>query len=103
MKKFALIVFAAALLLAGCKGKSSQTEMPDITSDMVMADMVNIDEIEECEAILADSSLMNGTGEKAWNQKDSGLIRIKNGDKYYLRMNTKEGNVTAVTYRYIDE
>ena len=46
---------------------------------------------------------MDGKGERVWTHKGTGMISIKNGDKYYLRMTTKDGNITAVTYRYIDK
>ena len=107
MKQLSLILLTTALLLTGCKGNnpSQDPELRDYvgTSDLVTSDMVNIDEISECEEIIADSSLMDGKGERAWTHKGTGMISIKNGDKYYLRMTTKDGNITAVTYRYIDK
>ena len=102
MKKLTLTLIAAALLLAACKEKSSQDTEPVATSDMVMTDMVDIDAITECEDIIADSSLMNGLGDKAWRRVGNGMIRIKNGSRYYLRKMTKNGTVTAFTYSYDD-
>lgn len=107
MKRIILILFTAALLVAGCKGNKPSQD-PALrnyvgTSDLVTSDMVNIDEISECEEIIADSTLMEGKGEKAWTKKGTGMISIKNGDKYYLRMVTKDGSITAVTYRYINK
>lgn len=100
MKKSVLLTVAAALLLAGCKGSPSQAPEPAGTSESVIEDMVNIDEIIKCERILEDSALMDGTGEQAWKRVGEGMIRIRDGNRYFLRITTKKGTVTSVTYRY---
>ena len=101
MKRILYILCFATLALASCK-ESKQPTQQAITPDAITNDMVSIDEISECEAIIEDSTLMDGKGDRAWTKK-GGMIRIKNGDKSYLRMQTKNGSVTAVTYKYIDE
>lgn len=103
MKIFTLIFISVAMLLVGCKGKVSQE--PTIhnyarTSNIVTTNMVDIDEISECEKIIADSTLMDADGEKGWRNKGDDTISIKNGDKYYLRIMTKDGNITDFTYNY---
>jgi major membrane immunogen (membrane-anchored lipoprotein) len=101
MKRLLYIMCFATLALTSCK-ESKQHAQQTLTPDAVTNDMVSIDEISECEAIIEDSTLMDGKGDRAWTKK-GGMIRIKNGDKSYLRMQTKDGSVTAVTYKYIDE
>ena len=89
----------AICLMTGCnnsqKGKDVVT-----TNEATLQDMVNIDEITEIESIIADSTLENADGELSWKKVGSGMIRIKKGEKFYLRMETKEGSVTSMTYRY---
>ncbi len=99
--KTIILLITALLALTSCK-ESKQPAQQTITPDAITNDMVSIDEISECEAIIEDSTLMDGKGDRAWTMK-GGMIRIKNGDKSYLRMQTKDGSVTAVTYKYIDE
>ena len=101
MKRLLYILCFATLALTSCK-ESKQPVQQTLTPDAVTNDMVSIDEISECEAIIEDSTLMDGKGEKAWTKR-RGMIRIKNGDKFYLRMLTKDGSVTAVTYKYVNE
>ncbi len=91
----------ATLALTSCKESKQPAQQP-VTPDAVTNDMVSIDEISECEAIIEDTTLMDGKGDRAWT-KNGGMIRIKNGNKYYLRMLTKDGSVTAVTYKYVNE
>ena len=91
----------ATLALTSCRGSKQPVQQP-ITPDEITNDMVSIDEISECEAIIEDSTLMDAKGDKAWTKK-GGMIRIKNGEKSYLRMQTKDGSVTAVTYKYVNE
>ena len=100
MNKY-IIIISALLALTSCK-ESNQPAQQTITPDAITNDMVSIDEINECEAIIEDSTLMDGKGERAWTKK-GGMIHIKNGDKSYLRIQTKDGSVTAVTYKYIDQ
>lgn len=99
--RLSILLFTALLVLTSCKETKQPVQQP-LTSETVTNDMVSIDEISECEAIIEDSTLMNGKGDKAWTKK-GGMIRIKNGEKSYLRMVTKDGSVTAVTYKYVDE
>ena len=101
MKRLLYIMCFATLALTSCKESKQPAQQP-VTPDAVTNDMVSIDEISECEAIIEDTTLMDGKGDRAW-KKNGGMIRIKNGDKSYLRMQTKDGSVTAVTYKYIDE
>ena len=99
--KTIILLITVLLALTSCK-ESKKPAMQALTSDAITNDMVSIDEIDECEAIIEDSTLMDGKGDRAWTMK-GGMIRIKNGDKSYLRMQTKDGSITAVTYKYIDE
>ena len=99
--KTIILLITALLALTSCK-ESKQPVMQALTSDAITNDMVSIDEIGECEAIIEDSTLMDGKGDRAWTKK-GGMIRIKNGDKSYLRMVTKDGSVSAVTYKYVNE
>ena len=99
--KTIILLITALLALTSCKESKQPAQQP-VTPDAVTNDMVSIDEISECEAIIEDTTLMDGKGDKAWT-KNGGMIRIKNGNKYYLRMLTKDGSVTAVTYKYVNE
>lgn len=101
MKKLLYIICFVTLAMTSCK-ETIQPVQQTITSDAVTNDMVSIDEISECEAIIEDSTLMDSKGERSWSKKGN-MIRIKNGDKSYLRMQTKDGSVTAVTYKYLDD
>lgn len=98
MKK---IVCSLALLtmLTACK----QSPTKAITTDgKVMENMVDIDEMENLEYIIADSSLLDAKGDISWHPVNDKLIRIKKGNMYYLRMQTEKETVTSVTYRYDD-
>ena len=98
MKK---IVCSLALLtmLTACK----QSPTKAITTDgKVMENMVDIDEMENLEYIIADSSLLDAKGDISWHPVNDKLIRIKKGNRYYLRMQTEKETVTSVTYRYDD-
>ena len=99
--KAIILLITALLALTSCRGSKQPVQQP-ITPDAVTNDMVSIDEMDECEAIIEDSTLMDAKGDKAWTKK-GGMIRIKNGEKSYLRMQTKDGSVTAVTYKYVNE
>ena len=70
------------------------------TDDATLQDMVNIDEITEIESIIADTTLMNADGDTSWKKVGEGIIRVKKNGKFYLRMETRNGTVTAMTYRY---
>lgn len=100
MKKY-YIIFAATLLLTACNGK--KTEAQEGTTEEVLRDMVDIDRIIMIEDIIGDSTLLNGTGENTWKVIGGGKIRVKIGDSYYLRMETKDGTVTSMTYVYDNE
>lgn len=98
MKK---IVCSLALLtmLTACK----QSPTKAITTDgKVIENMVDIDEMVNLEYIIADSSLMDAKGDISWHPVNDKLIRIKKGNRYYLRMQTEKETVTSVTYRYDD-
>lgn len=103
MKKCVFFIVPMALiaicLMTGCnnsqKGKDVVT-----TNEATLQNMVNIDEITEIESIIADSTLENADGELSWKKVGSGMIRIKKGEKFYLRMKIKDGSVTSMTYRY---
>ena len=105
--KSVLIIAMTALLVTACTDSRRSlhdyvgTDRP-LTDEQVIDDLANIDEITECEIIIADSSLKDGDGEKAWKTVGDGMIRIKNGSRYYLRKMTKNGTVTAFTYSYDD-
>ena len=99
MKRFVFFMVMAALL-AGCNGKENRTDNRFVRESVEK--IVSIDEISEVENIIADSSLMNATGDRAWKTLNDKMIRVKVGDRYYLRMETKDGNITSLTYRYDD-
>lgn len=96
MKK---IVYSLALLtmLTACK----QSPTKAVTTDgEVMENMVDIDEMVNLEYIIADSSLLDAKGDISWHPLNDKLIRIKKGNKYYLRLQTEKETVTSVTYKY---
>lgn len=98
MKK---IVYSLALLtmLTACK----QSPTKAVTTDgKVMEDMADIDEMVNLEYIIADSSLLDAKGDISWHPLNDKLIRIKKGNKYYLRLQTEKETVTSVTYKYDD-
>ena len=99
MKRFVFFMVLAALL-AGCNGRNDRADRRFVRESVER--IVSIDEISEVEDIVADSSLMNASGDRAWKPVNDKLTRVKVGDKCYLRMETKEGNVTSLTYRYDD-
>lgn len=101
MKKcvfFMVPVALAIILTTGCsqQGKNNAPK----TDESTLQDMVNIDEITDIESIIADSTLENATGDPSWKKINSGMIRVKKNGKFYLRMETNNGTMTAVTYQY---
>ena len=99
MKRFVFFMVLAALL-AGCNGRNDRADRRFVRESVER--IVSIDEISEVEDIVADSSLMNASGDRAWKPVNDKLTRVKVGNRCYLRMETKEGNVTSLTYRYDD-
>lgn len=99
MKRFVFFMVLAALM-TGCNGRKDRADRCFVRESVER--IVSIDEISEVENIVADSSLMNASGDRAWKPVNDKLTRVKVGDKFYLRMETKEGNVTSLTYRYDD-
>ena len=100
-----ITILAAALLLAACKDGGTTVKDKDpapLTSETVTDDMVDIDAIMACEQIVADTTLRDANGETTWHQVGAGIVRIRHKGRYYLRMETQNGTVTAVTYRYAD-
>lgn len=95
---FMITVALAMLLMTGCRQQGKNNALQ--TDDATLQDMVNIDEITEIESIIADTTLMNADGDTSWKKVDEGMIRVKKNGKFYLRMETKNGTVTAMTYRY---
>ena len=85
------------LFLLGCK--ESKKPAKDYIQESTEK-LLSIDDICKVEDIIADSSLMNAQGDTVWRKVNDQLIRIKMGDKYYLRKETKDGSVTNYTYRY---
>jgi hypothetical protein len=105
--KYLPILLIAILALVSCNnGKQNIHDNVGVgktlTDESITNDMVDFDEIARCEEIIEDSALMNGTGEKAWKKVGDGMIRIKNGNRYYLRLTTDKGKITSVTYKYDD-
>lgn len=101
MKKyvfFMVLVALAFILMTGCS-QQGKKDTPK-TDASTLQDMVNIDEITDIENIIADSTLENTTGDPSWKKVGSGMIRVKKNGKFYLRMETKNGTVTALTYQY---
>lgn len=99
MKKFVFFMVLALGLTTACRKKSSSDGC--FVNESVER-LVTIDEIGIVETIIADSSLMNASGDRAWKPLNDRMIRVKNGEKCYLRMETKNGTVTNLTYRYDD-
>ena len=97
-----LCIALTVFLLTACSSGTDKGVARE-TSEETIADMVNVDEITECEKIITDSSLMDGKGEKAWRRVNDRMIRIKIGEKYYLRMTDADGSITSVTYEYENE
>lgn len=98
MKRFVSFLILAAMMV-GCKPNSTKA-VP--TDQEVVDDMVDIDEMVNLEYIIADSSLMDAKGDISWHPINDRLIRIKKGNRYYLRMQTEKETVTSVTYKYDD-
>ena len=104
MRKYLLLVIMAVILavctiLSDFKPSHSKAVATDRN---VVDDMVDIDEMVNLEYIIADSSLMDAKGDISWHPVNDKLIRIKKGNRYYLRMQTEKETVTSVTYRYDD-
>lgn len=95
---FMVTVALAMLLMTGCS-QQRKNNAPQ-TDDATLQDMVNIDEITEIESIIADTTLMNADGDTSWKKVGEGMIRVKKNGKFYLRMETDKGTVTAITYQY---
>ena len=105
--KYLPTLLIAVLALTSCNnGKQNIHDSvgadKTLTDESITNDMVDFDEIARCEEIIEDSTLMNGTEEKAWKKVGDGMIRIKNGNRYYLRLTTDKGKITSVTYKYDD-
>lgn len=99
MKWFVFFMVLTAMLSVGCRNSNQNPVKDDEES---VEKLLSIDEIAKAEEILADSSLMNADGEKSWKRLGSNMVRIKYGNRYYLRMETEKGSVTSVTYKYDD-
>lgn len=95
-KLFVLILVIVTLFMACQQSKKPAKDYIQESTEKLMS----IDDICKVEDIIADSSLMNAQGDTAWRKVNDQLIRIKMGDKYYLRKETKDGSVTNYTYRY---
>lgn len=95
-KLFVLILVIVTLLMACQQSKKPAKDYIQESTEKLMS----IDDICKVEDIIADSSLMNAQGDTAWCKVNDQLIRIKLGDNYYLRKETKDGSVTNFTYRY---
>lgn len=101
----AALLLAAVLFAIYYRSSREDTSEQPLTEEQLKESaekLVDIDEIAVIERIVADSSLMNGTGEKAWKRVNDRLVRIKDGNRYFLRMQTEDGVVTSMTYRYDD-
>ena len=96
-KKLFPLVLGIALLVA-CKGHQQPPTEPDVQESVEK--LMSIDEICKVEDIIADSSLMNATGDSAWRKVNDHLIRVKIGSTYYLRQESKNGTITNITYKY---
>lgn len=99
MKCFVFFMVLTVMLSVGCRNSNQNPAKDDQES---VEKLLSIDEIAKAEEILADSSLMNADGDKSWKRLGSNMIRIKYGNRYYLRMETEKGSVTSVTYKYDD-
>lgn len=99
MKWFVFFMVLTAMLSVGCRNSNQNPAKNDVES---VEKLLSIDEIAKAEEILADSSLMNADGDKSWKRLGSNMVRIKYGNRYYLRMETEKGSVTSVTYKYDD-
>lgn len=95
-----IILFAAALLLAACKDASQKGNDHANRSRTVIEEMSDIDRMVNLEEIVADSSLMDADGDVSWHPINEKMIRIRNGNRYYLRLIKENETVTHVTYSY---
>lgn len=95
-KLFVLILVIVTMLMACQQSKKPAKDYIQESTEKLMS----IDDICKVEDIIADSSLINAQGDTAWCKVNDQLIRIKMGDNYYLRKETKDGSVTNFTYRY---
>ena len=94
MKGFTTII-ALATLFSACSWPASRHK----EESRMQQEILSTDQITRLEAIVADSALQNSPGDRAW-KKCGGMIRIKDGERYYLRIKTRQGTITHVTYRY---
>ena len=99
MRWFVFFMILTAMLSVGCRNSNQNPAKDDEES---VEKILSIDEIAKAEEILADSSLMNADGDKSWKRLGSNMVRIKYGNRYYLRMETEKGSVTSITYKYDD-
>lgn len=100
MKKI-VIVLAAFMLLASCRDAGKGSGAENEREKAVVEEMSDIDRMANLEKIVSDSSLMDAEGEQSWHPLNDRLIRIRNGNRHYLRMIRKDGEtITNVTYKY---
>lgn len=96
-----ILLLLLNIAVAGCQTKKRQATDDDVKASVEK--IMNIGEIEQVESIIADSTLMNAEGNMSWKKEGENMIRVKINEQYYLRMTTKEGTVTNITYRYDDK
>lgn len=92
-----LIITLTLLILSGCK--EHKKTLPDYLNDSAEK-LVDIDNINIIEKVIADSTYMEAKGDTAWKQISDKLIRIKMGQNCYLRQETNDNIITSYTYRY---
>lgn len=96
MKKI-FFVFLLGIILTSCKEKKASSN--NFIEESVEK-LLTIDEISKVEDIISDSSFMEAKGDTVWRRINDKMIRVKVGKLYYLRMETKDGSVTNLTYKY---
>lgn len=107
MKKINKIILGCVCATALLACKETKKSLHDnvgtdkaLTSESVIDDMVDIDEIGTIEGVIADSSYMEAKGDTAWRRINDQMIRVRIGKNCYLRKETKDANVTSLTYKY---
>ena len=93
------VLFMTMLSLAAC---TTNSKPPSVDIDDSVKKIMSINEICKVEDIIADSSRMDVQGDTAWHRINKQLIRVKMGDNYYLRRETKNSIETVMTYYYDD-
>lgn len=102
------VVGGLTSVLAACQGNLQDKDGTGKTlthrTDAATAQVsdVTLDEIITCETILEDSSLLDAGGAQAWSVNSDGTLTVRDGERFYHRIITTDGNSTDVTYKRIN-